>query len=134
MLPSLYAEYEPRPQTIGILGGGQLAKMLSQEVFKMGMQTAIIEHGEGSPAGMMTKMSWDTGWNDREALDAFIEASDIITLENEFIAPEILEYIASKRTVSHCRKQSHSCKTNSRKKKQCAMPELQLHHLRHVIP
>ncbi len=99
MLPSLYAEYEPRPQTIGILGGGQLAKMLSQEVFKMGMRTAIIEHGEGSPAGMMTAMSWDTGWNDREALDAFIEASDIITLENEFIAPEILEYIASKRPV-----------------------------------
>ena len=99
MLPSLYAEYEPRPHIIGILGGGQLAKMLSQEVFKIGMRTAIIEHGEGSPAGMMTPLSWGDGWNDREALDAFIEASDIITLENEFIAPEILQYIAEKRPV-----------------------------------
>jgi len=99
MLPSLYAEYEPRPLIIGILGGGQLAKMLSQEVYKMGMSTAIIEHGEYSPAGMMTSLSWGTGWNDRDALDAFIEASDIITLENEFIAPEILEYIATKRPV-----------------------------------
>jgi 5-(carboxyamino)imidazole ribonucleotide synthase len=99
MLPSLYAEYEPRPQIIGILGGGQLAKMLSQEVFKMGMRTAIIEHGEYSPAGVMTTMSWGTGWNDLEALDAFIDASDIITLENEFIAPEILEYIAERKPV-----------------------------------
>lgn len=99
MLPSLYAEYEPKPQTIGILGGGQLAKMLSQEVFKMGMRTAIIEHGEYSPAGLMTSNSWGSGWNDKDALDEFIEASDIITLENEFIAPEILSYIAEKRPV-----------------------------------
>lgn len=99
MLPSIYAHYEPRPQTIGILGGGQLAKMLSQEVFKMGMRTAIIEHGEDSPAGLMTKQSWGTGWSDRDALDAFIDASDIITLENEFISPDILSYIAEKKPV-----------------------------------
>jgi 5-(carboxyamino)imidazole ribonucleotide synthase len=99
MLPSIYATYEPRPQTIGILGGGQLAKMLSQDIFKMGMRTAIIEHGDDSPAGLMTKQSWGTGWNDEEALEAFIETSDIITLENEFIDPEILTRIAEKRPV-----------------------------------
>ena len=99
MLPSLLATYEPRPQTIGILGGGQLAKMLSQEVFKIGMRTAIIEHGEESPAGIMTKHSWGAGWNDKESLDAFIETADVITLENEFISPDILTYIAEKRPV-----------------------------------
>ena len=99
MLPSIYSDYETKPMTIGILGGGQLAKMMSQEVLKLGMNTAIIEHGEHSPAGMMTKHEFSLGWNNQEELDAFIATSDIITLENEFINPDILRYIAEKRPV-----------------------------------
>jgi len=87
------------PITLGILGGGQLAKMLANEAYKLGLNIAIIENGENTPAGDMTKLDFTKGWNDQSELDNFIAASDIITLENEFINPEILEYIEKKKQV-----------------------------------
>ena len=97
MLPSIYNPSEPF--TLGLLGGGQLAKMTAQEAYKMGLRVAVIEHGADSPAGMMTKKEFSGGWKNPEDLEAFIQASDIITLENEFIDPDILDVIAERRLV-----------------------------------
>lgn len=97
MLPSIYNPSQPF--TLGILGGGQLAKMTAQEAYRMGMRVAVIEHGENSPAGVMTKLEFPGGWKDNEELERFIAASDIITLENEFIDPDILDAIAERRLV-----------------------------------
>lgn len=85
--------------TLGILGGGQLAKMLALEAYRLGLNVAIIEKETESPAGDMTKLDFTEGWINEEALQNFIEASDIITLENEFIDPEIIEKIEQKRDV-----------------------------------
>ncbi len=97
MLPSIYNPSEPF--TLGLLGGGQLAKMTAQEAYRMGLRVAVIEHGADSPAGMMTKKEFPGGWKNPEDLEAFIQASDIITLENEFIDPDILDVIAERRLV-----------------------------------
>jgi 5-(carboxyamino)imidazole ribonucleotide synthase len=97
MLPSIYNPSEPF--TLGLLGGGQLAKMTAQEAYRMGLRVAVIEHGADSPAGMMTKKEFPGGWKSPEDLEAFIQASDIITLENEFIDPDILDVIAERRLV-----------------------------------
>ncbi|MBS1538596.1 MAG: 5-(carboxyamino)imidazole ribonucleotide synthase [Bacteroidetes bacterium] len=97
MLGSPYNRTGNQPLTLGILGGGQLAKMLAQSAYQLGLQVAIIEHGENSPAGMMTKLEFSGGWSSQEDLEEFIKVSDIITLENEFINPSILEKIAERR-------------------------------------
>lgn len=97
MLPSIYNPQAPF--TLGILGGGQLAKMTAQAAYRLGMRVAIIEHGEDSPAGVMTKLEFAGGWKDGAQLDAFIKASDIVTLENEFIDVSVLEEIAQRRLV-----------------------------------
>ncbi|MCX8054998.1 MAG: 5-(carboxyamino)imidazole ribonucleotide synthase [Ignavibacteria bacterium] len=81
--------------TVGILGGGQLAKMMALDVYRLGLEVAIIENGSNSPAGDMTKLEFTEGWHNKRNLDDFIKVSDIITLENEFIEPEILEYISN---------------------------------------
>ncbi len=81
--------------TLGILGGGQLAKMIALESYRLGLEVAIIENGAHSPAGDMTKLEFTEGWHNQINLDEFIKASDIVTLENEFIEPEILEYISN---------------------------------------
>ena len=99
MLPSIYTQYEQKPLTVGILGGGQLAKMMSMEIWKLGLRTAIIEHGSDSPAGMMTHLEFPHGWNNPEEVKAFYQSADIITLENEFIDPLILHSIAEHRPV-----------------------------------
>lgn len=95
------------PITIGILGGGQLAKMLANEAYRMGMNIAVIENSLNSPAGEMTKLDFGKGWNDKEELDRFIAVSDIITLESEFIDPAILEYIEQFKPVFPSSKTIH---------------------------
>lgn len=88
-----------REFTLGIIGGGQLAKMLAQAAYRLGLRVAILEHGADSPAGRMTQLEFPEGWNSPEALSAFIRVSDLITLENEFVSPELLDHIASYRPV-----------------------------------
>ena len=97
MLKSLYKSN--KTFTLGILGGGQLAKMLAQAAYRLGLNVAVIEGHADSPAGDMTKSDFPGGWLSAGELERFIEVSDIITLENEFIDPEILDKISQKRKV-----------------------------------
>ena len=81
---------------IGILGGGQLARMSAYQAYKLGFDVAIIEKEKDSPAGQLTKNEF-VGWVDnKQVLNKFIEHSDVITLENEFIDYKFLEYIEKK--------------------------------------
>jgi 5-(carboxyamino)imidazole ribonucleotide synthase len=88
-----------KPLTLGILGGGQLAKMLAQSAYSLGINVSIIENHSLSPAGDMTKQDFTNGWENEEELEKFIDSCDIVTLENEFIDPKYLEKIEEKRTV-----------------------------------
>lgn len=84
---------------IGILGAGQLAKMLANDAYRMGLRVAVIENKKGSPTTDMTKLDFsdDDGWEAR--LDDFVNNVDIVTLENEFLDPEILSRIEKKKPV-----------------------------------
>lgn len=85
-----------RKTVIGILGGGQLARMSAMQAIRLGFDVAILEKEKNSPAGVLTKKEF-IGWVDQKKIfDEFIEASDIITLENEFIDFKYLEYIENK--------------------------------------
>lgn len=86
-----------RKTVIGILGGGQLARMSAMQAIRLGFDVAILEKEKNSPAGVLTKKEF-VGWVDKKNIfDKFIEASDIITLENEFIDFSYLQYIESKK-------------------------------------
>jgi 5-(carboxyamino)imidazole ribonucleotide synthase len=81
--------------TIGILGGGQLAKMSALEAYKLGFSISVLEKSENSPAGKITRNEF-IGWvDDKQALKKFIQSCDVITLENEFIDSHHLEWIES---------------------------------------
>ncbi len=78
---------------IGILGGGQLARMSAYQAYKLGFEIAIMEKIPQSPAGMLTKHDY-VGWvDDKKLLRKFAENCDVITLENEFIDYKDLEFI-----------------------------------------
>lgn len=78
---------------IGILGGGQLARMSAYQAYKLGFDIAILEKIKNSPAGQLTHNEF-VGWvNDKQLLKKFAEKSDVITLENEFIDYTSLEYL-----------------------------------------
>lgn len=97
MIPSIYKPSQTT--TIGIVGGGQLAKMLGLEILKMGMNFATIENGVQSPAGIFAQHEFTNGWSNEQELEQFVGVSDIVTLENEFIDPQILHKIAERRLV-----------------------------------
>lgn len=82
-----------RKTVIGILGGGQLARMSAFQAIRMGFDVAILEKEKNSPAGVLTKNEI-VGWVDKEeALRKLIKVSDIITLENEFIDYKYIQKI-----------------------------------------
>lgn len=69
----------------GILGGGQLARMIIEEGNKYGFDFHIFSKEEFSPAGQITRHEFVGNWNDVESLKSFAQSCDVITLENEFI-------------------------------------------------
>lgn len=77
----------------GILGGGQLARMIMEECYKFGYEFYIFSGEENSPAGQLTKNGFTGDWKDRESLLKFAEKCDIITLENEFIDYGSLKFL-----------------------------------------
>ena len=90
---------ENRALQVGILGAGQLAKMLGLEAYKLGLNISTIDKSGDTPAGDMTSNEFTKGWEESDELDKFIESCDVVTLENEFIDPKILEYIERSRVV-----------------------------------
>ncbi|WP_337865889.1 5-(carboxyamino)imidazole ribonucleotide synthase [Ignavibacterium sp.] len=113
-----------RKTVIGILGGGQLARMSSFQAIRLGFDVAILEKTANSPAGVLTKYEF-VGWvDDEKVFKKFIDKSDIITLENEFIDYRYLEMIEnsgklvipSSKTISLIQDKFIQKKTLSRKK------------------
>lgn len=82
-----------RPQNItvlGILGGGQLARMTAQAAQRLGVRVVILDAAPDSPAAQVTPHAIVGRWQDPEALARFAAACDVVTLENEFIDAEVL--------------------------------------------
>lgn len=83
--------------TIGFIGGGQLARMSALQAFRFGMNIAVYATSSAKePVEHMTPTVFRGRLDDEEALVRFAEACDIITLENEFVASEVLKRVMSR--------------------------------------
>lgn len=69
----------------GILGSGQLARMIIEAGSKFGIEFHILTKELNSPAGQITGFETKGDWNDEECLKKFADKCDVLTLENEFI-------------------------------------------------
>jgi 5-(carboxyamino)imidazole ribonucleotide synthase len=76
--------------TLGILGGGQLARMTAQAAQRLGVRVAILDAAPDSPAAQVTSAGFVGRWQDPAALQRFADACDVVTLENEFIDADVL--------------------------------------------
>jgi len=79
--------------TIGILGGGQLGRMLSVAASRLGFKTCIFEPGANCPASHVADSHIMAEYSDTDALTAFAKACDVITFEFENIPTEALDLI-----------------------------------------
>lgn len=81
--------------TIGILGGGQLGRMLSVAASRLGFQCHIFEPGAGAPAGHVAAQVTTAPYEDAAALEAFAKSVDVVTYEFENVPTEALDLIES---------------------------------------
>ncbi len=92
---------EPLPPgaTIGILGGGQLGRMLSVAASRLGFQTSIFEPADDCPASQVSSCHFKAGYDDEAALARFAESVDVITYEFENIPASALDQLEALRPV-----------------------------------
>lgn len=72
--------------TLGIVGGGQLGKMLVQQAKTMGMKVIVLDPTPASPAGEVSDVQLVRNFFDREGFMELARNSDIITYEFEHIS------------------------------------------------
>ncbi|MGG1229783.1 5-(carboxyamino)imidazole ribonucleotide synthase [Bacillus halotolerans] len=78
---------------IGIIGGGQLGKMMAVSAKQMGYKVAVVDPVKNSPCGQVADIEITASYNDREAIRKLAEISDIITYEFENIDYDALHWL-----------------------------------------
>ncbi len=98
--------HEPLPpgSTIGIVGGGQLGRMLAQAAAKLGFRTAIFAPEGESPAFDVATESYCAAYDDVAALTQFAQESGAVTFEFENIPADALAIIESYSRLSPSRR------------------------------
>jgi 5-(carboxyamino)imidazole ribonucleotide synthase len=82
--------------TIGIIGGGQLGKMLAVAAAQLGYKCHIYEPGESPCAADVAADFTRARYDDLEALKRFADSVDVVTYEFENVPAASLEAIASR--------------------------------------
>jgi len=82
-------------KTIGVLGGGQLGRMLAQAANRLGYRVQIYEPQEDCPAGAAAYREVNAPYEDLAALTDFARGCDVITFEFENVPAASLKAIES---------------------------------------
>ena len=86
----------PPGSTIGILGGGQLGRMLAGAAAKLGYDVCVLTPEHDSPAGRVVKHVVQGDYTDEVALSELMTLSDVITYEFENVPVQSAEFLLSK--------------------------------------
>ena len=92
---ALQPPIEP-PATIGILGGGQLGRMLGMAARSMGYRVAVLDPDPECPAAGIADLVIVGGYNDVEAALRLADASDVVTYELEHVAAAVVEAVETR--------------------------------------
>ncbi len=81
-LAGLTAALKPNA-TIGIIGGGQLGRMLASAAARLGFRTLVLEPGQGCPASQLCNEHIVAAYDDPQALQQMADSCDVVTYEFE---------------------------------------------------
>ncbi|GAA6163896.1 5-(carboxyamino)imidazole ribonucleotide synthase [Pelagimonas sp. KU-00592-HH] len=85
--------------TIGILGGGQLGRMLSVAASRLGYKCHVFEPGMNPPASHVADAVTRAPYDDTESLMAFADSVDVITYEFENIPTAALDALEAHKPI-----------------------------------
>jgi 5-(carboxyamino)imidazole ribonucleotide synthase len=99
---------EPKPlssplkagETIGILGGGQLGRMLAQAAKRLDLKTHIYSDEPNAPAFQIADGSTHGAYDDVQALDVFAHRCAVVTFEFENVPNTTAQFLSRKVPVA----------------------------------
>lgn len=80
---------------IGILGGGQLGRMLALAAAELGLDALVLTPDEDSPASRVARYTMVAEYDDRVALEALAANTNVITYEFENVPAITAEFLAA---------------------------------------
>ncbi len=105
------------PGTIGILGGGQLGRMLALEARRRGYRVVVLtDEAKGSPAGQVADLEFNGSYTDPALLERFLSAVDVVTAEFENIPDDCLRAVEARKPLRPGRRAVHTAQHREREK------------------
>ncbi|MDF1778680.1 MAG: 5-(carboxyamino)imidazole ribonucleotide synthase [Rhizobiaceae bacterium] len=98
-MPNEHSSSLPAGSTIGIVGGGQLGRMLAMAAARLGYHTIVLEPDEKCPAMQVSSSQITATYDDPDAIDTLGVLCDVITYEFENVPLETARTLASKTPV-----------------------------------
>jgi len=74
---------------VGVIGGGQLARMMTPAAINLGIEIKVLAEAEGSSAALATTQVGD--YNQLEVVREFAKTVDVITFDHEHVPIAVLE-------------------------------------------
>lgn len=84
---------------IGVIGGGQLARMMVPPAVNLGLRISVLAEAEGSSADRAADRVGD--YRDPETVYSFAETVDVITFDHEHVPPTILRELEARGVSVH---------------------------------
>lgn len=84
---------------LGIIGGGQLGKMMTQEAKRMGFWVTVLDPTPSSPAGQLADEEIVASFFHEESLQSLVAKSEVVTYDIEHVNTEFLQKLPEKDKV-----------------------------------
>ena len=85
--------------TVGVIGGGQLARMMIPAAVNLGIDIRVLAENEGMSADLAAVQVGD--YRDRDVVLAFADTVDVITFDHEHVPQEILRELVARGVAVH---------------------------------
>ena len=86
---------------LGIIGGGQLGKIMSQKAKKMGFHVTILDPTFNCPAAQVSDKHIMGGFHDMQMLEQLVQETDVTTFELEHVETSILKELFDNGHIIH---------------------------------
>ncbi|TCP68581.1 5-(carboxyamino)imidazole ribonucleotide synthase [Baia soyae] len=86
-------------QTIGVLGGGHLSRMIVLEGRRLGYRFIVLDPANDSPAGQVADEQIVGAYDSPLAIEKLMEKSDLVVYEFENIDPDMVQMIETKKPL-----------------------------------
>ncbi len=87
------------PVTVGVIGGGQLARMMIPPATNLGITLRVLAENEGSPADLAASAVGD--YRNVEEVLRFARGVDVVTFDHEHVPQEVLRELVAQGVAVH---------------------------------